>query len=427
MTYSLSGTNAGSFEIDPATGQITVGSRTALNHEATPSYSVTVRVTEASGDTVDQEPVTITVNDVNEAPMVIEGVTMKTHAEDDADVNDDGAAALAVAGYTATDPDVDTILTWSVDGADKGLFSISNEIGMLGELTFKDAPNYEMPADAGSDNVYNVTVVATDDGVDADGENEMTAMRDVVITVTNVEEAGTVTLSAQQPKAGVELTASVTDLDGGVTGVKWQWYDGAIIDGDFTQNAIEDATSASYTPTDGDVGDGDTILSARATYTDNFGGDAAMEAASNAVLARGDHEPVFAAAETGKRTIPENAAEGADVGAPVTATDGDGDDVLTYSLSGTSASSFTIEQADTNANPNTVGGEIRVKAGTKLDHETKPTYMVTVTATDPGGLSASIDVTITVTDVNEPPEVMGDAEKEYAEERDAHCGDIHGA
>ena len=52
----------------------------------------------------------------------------------------------------------------------------------------KDAPNYEMPADAGSDNVYNVTVVATDAGVDDDDENEMMAMRDVVITVTNEEE-----------------------------------------------------------------------------------------------------------------------------------------------------------------------------------------------------------------------------------------------
>ena len=32
--------------------------------------------------------------------------------------------------------------------------------------------------------------------------------------VTNAEEDGTVTLSAQQPKVGVALTASVTDPDG---------------------------------------------------------------------------------------------------------------------------------------------------------------------------------------------------------------------
>ena len=298
LTYSLSGTDAASFEIDPATGQITVGSRTLLDHETKPTHMVTVTATEAGDRAIAViVDVTITVNDVNEAPMVTVGVTMQSHAEDDAD-------ALTVATYTATDPDDGTTLTWSVEGADKDLF----EIGQAnGALVFKDAPNYEMPADAGSDNVYNVTVVVTDAGVNDDDENEMTAMRDVVITVTNVEEAGTVTLSAQQPKAGVELTASVTDLDGGVTGVKWQWYD----DGDLTQSAIEDATSATYTPKDGDVGK---TLSARATYTDNFGEDAAMATAPNAVLARGDHTPEFAETETGKRTIGEDAAEGDAVG-----------------------------------------------------------------------------------------------------------------
>ena len=406
LTYSLSGTDASSFEIDPATGQITVGSRTALNHEATPSYSgVTVSVTEASGDVVEQA-VDITVNDVNEAPTVIDGVTMQAHAEDDADIDTDDTTASTVDTYMATDPE-ERALTWSVEGADKDLFDIGETNG---ELDFKDAPNYEMPADAGSDNVYNVTVVATDAGVDEDDENEMTAMRDVVITVTNEEEAGTVTLSAQQPKAGIELTASVTDLDGGVTGVKWQWSSAANMNGPFTE--IDGADSDTYTPVDGDV---DQYLRATATYTDNFGEDEAMVTSSNAVLARGDHEPVFAASETGKRTIPEDAAAEDAVGDPVMATDGDMDDILTYRLSGPDAASFTIEQRGAGANPAIVGGEIRVKAGTKLDHETKPTHMVMVTATDPGGLSASIDVTITVTDVNEAPEVMGDAEIEYEE------------
>ena len=41
--------------------------------------------------------------------------------------------------------------------------------------------------------------------------------------------------------------------------------------------------------------------------------------------------------------------------------------------------------------------------------------MVTVVATDSGNITASIDVTITVTDVNEPPAITGDAEHDYAE------------
>ena len=400
LTYSLAGAAAASFEIDPDTGQITVGSRTVLDHETTETYSVTVTATEASGDEVDAE-ITITVNDVNEAPMVTEGVTMQSHAEDDADVDTDDTTVLTVDTYMATDPDVGTTLTWSVEGADKDLFMIGESDGAL---VFKDAPNYEMPADAGSNNVYNVTVVATDDGVGADGENEMTAMRKVVITVTNVEEDGTVKLSAQQPKVGVELTASVTDLDGGVTGEEWQWSwadTATAADGDFTD--IEDAESATYTPVDADVG---RFLRATVDYTDNnVGEDTDMETASHAVLARGDHEPEFADDETGKRTIPENSAEGITVGAPVAATDGDTDDILTYTLSGRDAGSFTVGQDDPDTNGNE-GGQIMVGADTKLDHETKPTHMVTVTATDPGGLSASVDVTITVADVNEAPTIM---------------------
>ena len=47
-----------------------------------------------------------------------------------------------------------------------------------------------------------------------------------------------------------------------------------------------------------------------------------------------------------------------------------------------------------------------MKSGTKLDFETRTSYMVTITATDSFGESASIDVTITVTDVDEMPEIM---------------------
>ena len=104
------------------------------------------------------------------------------------------------------------------------------------------------------------------------------------------------------------------------------------------------------------------------------------------------------------------------VGDPVVATDADGrgPQLLTYSLSG-DAALFTIT-SDTGATPETRGGQIAVKAGTKLDKETKSTYMVTVKATDSDGLSASIDVTITVTNVDEAPEIAGDdVTKDYPE------------
>ena len=117
-----------------------------------------------------------------------------------------------------------------------------------------------------------VTVVVTDNGVD--GKNKMTAERDVAIMVTNLEEDGEVTLSAQQPMVGVALTASVTDLDGDVANVTWKWErddDRANVDlntEDDGEEVITGATSAIYTPTMDDEGN---YLRAISTYTDGKG------------------------------------------------------------------------------------------------------------------------------------------------------------
>ena len=70
-----------------------------------------------------------------------------------------------------------------------------------------------------------------------------------------------------------------------------------------------------------------------------------------------------------------------------------------HAESGTDAASFSIDRSDRPDH-----GVQRPR--TKLDYETKNSYMVTVTATDPDGLSASIDVTIKVTDVDEAPEII---------------------
>ena len=49
----------------------------------------------------------------------------------------------------------------------------------------------------------------------------------VTITVTNEDEAGTVTLSPGQPQVGTELTATLEDPDGVVSGTTWRWESSA--------------------------------------------------------------------------------------------------------------------------------------------------------------------------------------------------------
>ena len=122
--------------------------------------------------------------------------------------------AIATTVYAATDDEDDVgavAVVLTLSGTDAAAFSL-----LEGVVTFKALPNFEAPKDAGKDNVYNITVVATD----SDGQTDE---MDVIVTVTNVEEDGTVTLSPLQPRIGSLVTATLSDVDGAVSDVKWKW------------------------------------------------------------------------------------------------------------------------------------------------------------------------------------------------------------
>ena len=232
-TYMLTD-DSNSFDINPASGQITVGARTTLDFEATPSYTVMVTATDPWGPSATPigattQDVTITINDVNEAPMISMGDTKASVAENTSITTGVGATYEAYPEIS-TEACTATICTWSLEGADAADFNIGNQAdGTLGQLTFKEAPNFEAPADANRDNMYMVTVVVTDAGIE--GRGKLSAERDVVVTVTNVNEPTTaneaanpvVTLSSLQPKVGVPLTATLSDPDGGEKDIEWQW------------------------------------------------------------------------------------------------------------------------------------------------------------------------------------------------------------
>ena len=413
LSYTLGGRDAGVFTIDETTGQISVKAGTVLDHETKPTYSVSVTATDPSAarDTV---TVTINVDDMEEDPSITErGATINYPEIKNSRPNTD-----SVFTYTATDPEDDNArprlpLTWSLSEVDDyALFEISDR----GVLTFKSPRDYEDAADTGANNIYDVTVKVTDSDTARDEW-------DVEVTVTNVEEPGTVTLSELQPKEGFDLTATHTDPDGSVTGLAWRWAISSSSNGPWTNidEAVADRDE-NYTPDEDDVG---SYLRATATYTDNAANpednlrtanvneskDVAASVSVNPVVKADysntdpifpDQDPKMAGEQTAQtRKIPENLMPGTAVGDPVTAKDLDERDmqqVLIYALDGTDASSFTIDRRT---------GQVKVGAGTMLNYETKDTYTVTVMATDPSGLNDSITVTINVTDVKEAPELNG--------------------
>ncbi|MBA4466689.1 cadherin repeat domain-containing protein, partial [Cylindrospermopsis raciborskii CS-506_A] len=126
------------------------------------------------------QAVTVNVTDVPEVgnPPVITSSSTFFVAEN----------STAVGNITATDAD-GNILTYSISGgADRSLFTI-NANANTGVLSFVNAPNFEVPTDVGTNNVYNLQIQVTD------GNNPVT--QDLIINVTNVNETPTdLTLSA---------------------------------------------------------------------------------------------------------------------------------------------------------------------------------------------------------------------------------------
>ena len=159
--------------------------------------------------------VTINITNVNEAPDIDTTTTAYDFAENT-------LVTTAVATLEATDPESGDTLTWTISGADMGDFNITTDSSQNGVLTFKVSPNFEAPAGNPAmmgddpDNTYEVTVNVRDSKNDA-GEADTTIDDTIalIITVTNVNEDGTVTLPATLT-GGTEATATLSDLDGTV-------------------------------------------------------------------------------------------------------------------------------------------------------------------------------------------------------------------
>ena len=446
LSHVLTGVDAGSFEIDIATGEITVNGM--LDHEGGSAnsdgeYSITVTAYDPSDANV-AATVNIAATDVNEKPnepTSSPAEVLKVNENHDVTVPETGQDDSIVLGtYTVTDPDADDVgddaPELSLGGDDAGAFTLDEDDG---QLRFTASPDYESPTDANMDSVYKVSIVATDD-------EGLTGMRDLSIEVMNLNEEGTLKVSPDQPGISVALDATLTDPDKGISGAKWQWRsmdtkldvnaltdtanDGIINDLPATAVIIDGATSMSYTPrpeikdietTDEDesyAGDEGMFLIATVVYRDNAPpmDNAATEdedeSLANELVMVSTHAvrkvpdvnnaPVFPSASM-TREVNENETTVPDL---VTATDSD-DDPLEYAITGgADMDAFEIDN----------DGQITTKGDTELDHEgDQNTYVVVVTASDPFRGSGSTTVTITVMNVNEKPEFEADDPDDYAE------------
>ncbi len=145
----------------------------------------------------------------NRSPEFSDGATTDLSIAENTPAGEDIGDPVA-----ATDREDDT-LTYSLRGADAESFDIDPATGQL--LT-KAPLDYEAKAS------YSVIVSVSDgkssSGRDSDSRDDSIA---VTISVENVDEPGAVALSSHQPQVDFALTATLTDLDGGLARVVWLW------------------------------------------------------------------------------------------------------------------------------------------------------------------------------------------------------------
>ena len=175
LEFSLAETNSSHFEINPTTGQIQTTA--PLDHEGQGSYLLTVYVRDNQNHsdeldtTIDaQIEVVVSVVDAND-PHLVTG--RRSYAVDE-------HGSLLIGQYEAVDIE-QSPMTWSLSGHDESAFEIDEH----GWLSFASERNFEVSTDSGRDNIYDVNVIASDDGSYGHSLSASLAVR---VTVRNVEE-----------------------------------------------------------------------------------------------------------------------------------------------------------------------------------------------------------------------------------------------
>ena len=373
VTWSKSGTDADDFTIDASTGALSMVARDYEDPDdadANNDYEVTVTATDADSNTRSVS-ITVTVTNVRESVTLgITGLSSGTVAENRAY----GSATPTLTGTPSGD------VTWTREGTDAADFTVDASTGVLSMV----ARNFEDPDDANTDNVYAVTVKATD-------EDANTATKAITVRVTDVQEVATITvsgLSSASTAENVAWTSSTPSATGAIGEVTWS--KSGTDAGEFgIDTGTGELTLAARNYEDPDDADTNNVYAVTVTATDE---DANTESTSIDVTVT-DVQETKTLTITGlqNRSVAENAA----FTSPTPSVSGSPIRDVTWSTSGTDAADFTI-----NASTGVLSMVARNYEDPD-DADTDNVYEVTVTATDADENSATRAVTVTVTDVRE--------------------------
>ena len=345
--------------------------------QANTTYEFQVRAHNAEG-TSDWSASGVGITSKNVAPTftsnamfnVVENNTMVGTVD-----ADDGDSEDSIEGYAIT------------GGADQDKFSIVSGTGVL---SFQTAPDFERPTDTANtvppniagNNEYIVEVTATS-GM---GVRELTRVQ--VITVVVINQHGEVPGKPDAPTvvAVSHLTLRMTWAAPENTGPEIIDYNVQYRISGSGDNFIDtgsDGTSTTLTQLNPNATFEVQVQARNAEGTGKWSDSGVGTTNQN-------QAPTFSEEPSATRSFAENTAAGENIGNAVAATDLDGDE-LTYYLEGTDAKSFAFDETS---------GQLLTGSGITYNYEEQASYSVRVVVFEDLGGIASIDVTITLIDVD---------------------------
>ena len=388
--WSLSGTDGGDFTIDEQ-GQLRF--RNIPDHERPADsgrdnvYNLSVRASD--GRLYGHLPVTVTVTDVNEPP------TITTVSSSATTLRQDENRTSRLYTYRATDPERRTI-TWSVVGADRNLFTIDEQ----GQFSFSETspPNFEQPGDSGGDNVYDVTIQVADD-------ISGTASLPVTVTVSDVNEGPEIARTGSAPGSVPEnhdpsqalARYTATDPEGGTVS---RWRTSGSDGGDFTideQGQLRFRNIPDHERPADSGRDNVYFFTVQASDGRIYGSFA------ETVTVTDVNEPPVITTVSGSATALRQDENRTSRLYTYRATDPERS-TITWSVGGVDRNYFTIDEQGQLSFSETTPPNFEQPGDSGEDN----VYEVTIQAKDDEeSNTASLPVTVTVTDVNEPPEISG--------------------
>jgi serralysin len=374
ITFSLSGTDAASFELGADSGELTFNA--SPDHETKDSYSVTITANDGSVDS-DAQTVTVSVNDVNEAPVASDIQSAPSAVVEQSYSYD--------ASVLFTDEDDGATLTYSATGLPTGL-SIDAATGVISG----NAPEDESLTNA-------ITVTASDGKLSDFTEFNLAVVRaPVILSIARTGE-DSIALDGEAVTLVVTMSESVT-IDG--AGTMTLVFDVEGTDWTVTKSLADGEQSSTFTmspATAPGVVDDNTVTLKSITVDDStvIGDDSgeAFDPLTVGVvvtnLAIDNADPVFTSGD------PESFDENA-TGTVYTALATDATDVTFTLATSDDGSSFTID-----------GGVVSFDSAP--DYEMKSSYTFTVNAADASGNTSSKTVAVSVNNLNDnAPTVVSD-------------------